>query len=477
MKMNPKLRTIFIIIAVITIIVISVLIIPRALSIYYQTKGGQIVNRVIRESENISDIGLTCAELPPRKGTLKEKVQEGIAKLKLAERFDAGNTQIYYHLGRAYCLLGEPDKALTQFDTFTQLRPANPLGYIELGFAYEEIGDIESAKKSWQKAGISSAELYETGEDQFQSDHYKSALGWFERSILIDPSNSNAWMGLGRTYYELQDYESASNAFQEAWNINPETSTIQLIESMEKSGDVSAIEEILYHVLDSYPNSPHRLSWYQALGDYFSAQGNYNQAVDVYRHAIEEFPNESGLHLSLGWIYYNQGKDEIAALNEFRLAIRLNNKSGKGYFSLAKLLNLENRYEEASKYYLEAIERSPNNRWYYLAGANNARSAGNYSHAIELYLEAINRFPNFPNAYFLIAQVYRLTENYSRAIEAIDQAISLMDPPLSSYYSWAGEIYRLAGDIAKAHTYYNQALSLDPKNKMAREGLQMLDGE
>jgi len=57
--------------------------------------------------------------------------------LQSALRWDARNAQAYRLLGRAYLAQGDLVAAAEALTRFTELRPDNPLGHIELAGVYE----------------------------------------------------------------------------------------------------------------------------------------------------------------------------------------------------------------------------------------------------------------------------------------------------------------------------------------------------
>ena len=131
--MNPRLRSILIGIGLLTLVIIAIVLIPRGLSLYYQSRGGQHIDYVMRSVEGIQE--LVCEPLPESNRGAIEEVEQGIEDLQRAVRFNRRSAHAYYQLGKAYCLLGEPDDALKSYQQYTVLRPDNPLGHIGLGFA------------------------------------------------------------------------------------------------------------------------------------------------------------------------------------------------------------------------------------------------------------------------------------------------------------------------------------------------------
>lgn len=472
--MNPKLRISLFILGLLTLLGIGILFIPRALGLYYQIKGGQLLQDVLKSLEDLPDLGLTCDALPPDRKALRMKLEQAVIKLNKAHNYDDRNSQAYLYLGHSACLLGEPANAKGYYLTYTQLRPANPLGYLGLGFAEEALGDHLSAVKEWQAAGLTAEDFLEAGDEAYQANRYEQALSWYKRSSWIAPTRATAWFNLGQVYEQLGQPESALEAYQEAWKFDPELSTMFLVTSLKRRGDFKEMENVLREALGIVPESGERLGWWRALGDALRLQEQWDAAVEVYQDAIQQFPNEPDLYISLGWIYYDRGDGARPAQREFNRAINLKKDAPEGYFALAQLFSREKQFQEADGYFLRALERAPNNRWYYLARGDNARLASDFNRAQEIYEKTIARFPNFHNAYYQLALIYRSLGRYDDAVGAIERAVELMDPPVDSYFARAGEIYRGAGLREKAVKAYRQALILNPDNKVAQKGLQLL---
>ena len=159
--MNPKIRSLLVFIGLLTLIIVGIIVIPRGLSLYYQTKGGQHVEYVLRFEEGIQE--LVCEPLLPTDEEGRDKVEKGIEGLNRSIILNKNNSQAYYFLGKAYCLLGEPEEAKENYLQYTELRPENPLGSIGLGFTYEKLGEMPSAKEAWISSSLSIEEILDAG--------------------------------------------------------------------------------------------------------------------------------------------------------------------------------------------------------------------------------------------------------------------------------------------------------------------------
>ncbi|MFN2265898.1 MAG: hypothetical protein ACK2UM_16690, partial [Anaerolineales bacterium] len=119
--MNPRLRPILWGIGLVTLVIIAIFLVPRGVSLYYQSRGGQHIEYVMRSMEGIEE--LVCEPLAESNPSALDEVNLGIADLNRAVRFNRQNSQAYYYLGKANCLLGEPEQAVESYLKFTELRP------------------------------------------------------------------------------------------------------------------------------------------------------------------------------------------------------------------------------------------------------------------------------------------------------------------------------------------------------------------
>jgi tetratricopeptide (TPR) repeat protein len=475
--MNPKLRNFLSVISLAIILVIGILILQHVLSLYYQIKGGQQTQNVLKTFEDLPDLGLTCHAIPAENRDAQTKIEQAILNLNRALAYDSRNSQAYLYLGRAYCLLGKPSNAKENYFIYTQLKPANPLGYLGLGFANELLNKQASAKTAWESAGLTSQDFNEAGDEAYQAKQYQVALRWYMRSLLMEPGKAQSWLSLGRVFDAMSDPEKALDAYQEAWKYDPELSTRELVNALKRQEDFKSIEDVLRQALNGFPKSPERLSWWQELGNSISTQGNWGEAVEVYQAAIREFPEDPELHIASGWAYYERGGGSQLAQIEFEQAIALNDKNAEGYFAIWQLLVREGKLEQAERWFTLGFERSTNNPAWFITVADAAYEENNLFLAQEILKKVIIHFPTYDPAYYKLSRIYLKDNQLDKAVEAIEAALKIMSPPNPWYYLRAGQIYERIGDLNKAVRAYEQALEFDPNNEAARQSIERMESK
>lgn len=109
---------------------------------------------------------------------------------------------------------------------------------------------------------------------------------------------------------------------------------------------------------------PAKNSWF-GKAVYAELDGDYVKAEEYTKKAIESDPNEPGFHQHLGYLYYVQGKKELA-LEEFLTAERLDEedvlrKFPGTYLSIAEAYTSLNEYDSALEYLKKVFVTYPDN--------------------------------------------------------------------------------------------------------------------
>lgn len=194
--MNPKLRSILVAIGILTIAILAIVLIPRGLSLYYQSRGGQHIDYVLRSVEGIEE--LVCEQLPEDNLAAIDDVNIGVEDLKRAVRLNSNNSQAHYYLGKAYCLFGWDEEAIGSFMSYTELRPENPLGHLTLALANYKYCDGKSGemcqdqdvkdrvKKELELSGIDGSSFLQEGFEAFNDREFERSIFWFSLSEISE---------------------------------------------------------------------------------------------------------------------------------------------------------------------------------------------------------------------------------------------------------------------------------------------------
>lgn len=304
------------------------------------------------------------------------------------------------------------------------------------------------------------------------------------------PAAIQAWAQIGAvdellTFAQQMDrqerVDTAMDAYVAAYAIAAERTVLPFARFLYRTkGEFSSAEQLLHEHLQGIPNSRYAISWLRELGAIYRQQQVWQNAQLIYQQLVTIAPDSVDDWVQLGWIYYEQGAGVEKAMKQFEQAIAVAPQFGAGYYSIAFLLNREERYAEADGWYQQALARQPEEQSWWLSRAIAMQKAGDQSQALQLFASMQQQFPDYGYGHYQAAQAYYEAKQREEAIRAIESAIHLLDPQRdsrqtqASYYARAGRIYEWSGEVHEALAAYKKAQELNPNRQDVGEGLERL---
>ena len=267
----------------------------------------------------------------------------------------------------------------------------------DLGAAYWQIGDAESAEREWREVlrvePQFSLALGGLGLVYLKKQRYSEAMESFKKALEFAPTNAEAHLYLGLTYMDTGSLELAEPELRTAVSLFPlnsnarntlgklylaEGRTAEAEEQFRQSveieptimgygslglihwhrGDVKLAEQEWREALRLAPNDSSILN---NLGLVCTNQGRYTEAVSFFHKAIELKPNDPSPHLNLGIAYGAMGRN-ASAETEFRTALSLSPDNSQAHFKLGALYLSQGRRAEAMREYQAGLKSDPENR-------------------------------------------------------------------------------------------------------------------
>jgi tetratricopeptide (TPR) repeat protein len=210
------------------------------------------------------------------------------------------------------------------------------------------IAENENDKEVWLSIG----DLYS------EIEYYDEAQEAYENAIEIDPEFGEAHVGLGNLLYELELYEDAIEYLEFATKIFPDDDLLQkkLGKCYEETGQLdSAIEQYEKMILEQ----PDNINAYMNLANIYNATEQYDKALETAFALKEIEPENPKVFILLATAYSSLKEYRKAEDNAFK-ALEYNSdlyqpyrilsdiNFAKGYIKYEKYLKLE---EEAKTAY------------------------------------------------------------------------------------------------------------------------------
>ena len=208
--------------------------------------------------------------------------------------------------------------------------------------------------------------------------------------------------------------------------------------------------------------------------------GSDSLAALVYEEALTIEPDNGDLLGDLGSVYMRMRTyDRAAAVFERRF--QKDPDAVSAYVNYALSSMAQTRWEAARTALLTVIERKPDYVQGHLflarcfAQMDSTRQAQReYDAVVALTAGQDEKYrTERAEAFGMIGFAHLLDKRYPQAIESLTTSIKLKDDN-AQYRLWRAQAWALAGKRDDAVREYKVVLKLDPKNKDARKGLELL---
>ncbi len=268
-----------------------------------------------------------------------------------------------------------------------------------------------------------------------------------EKIIMKNPNNIEVRKLKASYYLQTNKIDEAINEYSTIVEIVPSDLDLKYFLYKLLKSKNSSEKEIIKALYKS--DKPNYEQVYNEMAQMLLNNSDYSGAKYYINLLIEKYPNNANGYILLSDICRKEGKlkESYEALNKLREKADSNEAIAKYNVLLAKLSD-------------EPVKE-----------ANSLIAAGLYQQAIEV-LDGANQ----ESLYVILTQsrAYYLLKNKQKTFELLNKAMSLY-PDNTDVYCAFGYIYLKENDIESARKYVNRSLSLDEKNKTAKDLLDMVN--
>ncbi|HEX8087626.1 MAG TPA: tetratricopeptide repeat protein [Blastocatellia bacterium] len=205
------------------------------------------------------------------------------------------------------------------------------------------------------------------------------------------------------------------------------------------------------------PQKPESAERYFKDGVSYYESGQYQQAIEAYRHAVGLNPEYADASYNLGMAYSSLGQYK-EAIEAYKRAIRINPDYDAAYYNLGHAYSNLKQYDKSVRAFRQAIRKKPDSVEAYYGLGNAYLNSGEGEKAVHTFEEAIRLKPDNPYAYFNLGLLYFPAGPHAEAIDAFTQAIQRDPRYAEAYYNRAyAYLYMGRGDSAAsdAEMYLN----------------------
>jgi tetratricopeptide (TPR) repeat protein len=342
--------------------------------------------------------------------------------------------------GVSYLNIGDPEKALFEFKTATEISPEYTEAWNNMGITYMYLKKYDQAKDALLRA-IKVDDDYPAPYNHMASLYYtqgdySQALQWADKAIKKDKKFADAYYNKGITLRELARTTGNQKYYTEgeqAFRLATEANSRHYLANLELGNMYKAqgkLDEAIIRYKVALEIQPSAANAWKELGALYMQKGDNNRAQFAFNKAMQANPTATSSHLDMG-LYYIQEKNYVLAEKELALARQADPNNPKILFNLAyaKFSQAEDvrarsgldaalpLYRQAIGNYQSLLQTVPN----YADAAYNLGYAymrmGDTTSASEWYQKTLAIDANYPRALFGLGAILLQNGNAPSAVE------------------------------------------------------------
>ncbi|MFC2160968.1 protein kinase [Acidobacteriota bacterium] len=266
---------------------------------------------------------------------------------------------------------------------------------------------------------------YLEGRENYIKYYRDDARIAFEKAVELDPEFAMAYYYIGGSYANLRIIKARDNAFKMAKALSGKTTererlSIEAWHANFVEKDKEKFGRILHQQAQKFPKDKIVL---MDLGRYYSGEGDFNKAIEVYSKALELDPNYGSTHNLLGAAYSKMG-DSTTAIEYFKKYVALNPDEANPLDSLAE------------EYFL----------------------LGMLDEAIAKYKDAVVIRSDFDGAIFGLGYIYAMKAEYAESEKWFKNLLSAASPVVRlEAYLWLGFCRYWQGNLKDSNLYFRES--------------------
>ena len=356
--------------------IVLIFSIKPLLALYHQGQAGRALGEVVAVGDNEYG-GFACLRPFVEDLQQRESLQTALTHLRKAESFAPNQSHTYLLLGRTFCLLGDYESAIPAFQKFGELRPKNPLGYLEMGFALLQAclpngkcPDGLNTYDAWRKAGVRAEDFLALAERARQKEDYATALLWYQNAQRMGMELRSTVLYMRFILLRNTDKERSKELLEQAVTFDSGwiDASMRFVawhwyaRQLYEHKKISKAERTFYQAI-SYNSGDITNNWalsecYRFLGLInFYHNKKLNEAEKFFQKALDIYPKNTWAYIGLGILLYQMDNDNLADSDQyFQEAIKLDKKNLILWITLVKFWISIDRVDRAQEYCRQVVE-------------------------------------------------------------------------------------------------------------------------
>jgi tetratricopeptide (TPR) repeat protein len=412
--------------------------------------------------------------------------QNTVLQLRQQLRQDSGNISLWIQLGNAYLEAGDYNSAVESFSEAIALNYRSGDAHFGLGLAEFELGDYPAALFQFSEVARLHPERFDGHYNRAVTlsmlRRFDEAAEAFRDAIAqAEPEASteekiDAYMGLAVQLKRIGDFDAAADAYAEALELDPGNEELTFLKAQALFQAGRGLEALPDLTDLEASSTDYRVS--ALIADIYVQEDRIDHAVRSLQRALRNAQGtrdgqaQASILVNLGVLQRGLGRSE-EAIASFQRAVAADNQSWQARYHLG-VSYLEAGQTQVSLNYLEAaVNLNPSSGEAHLALASAYDRLGRSDEALGAADTALSRLSDpalRAQANFVKGRALYNRGDYSAALTAFESVLA-EDSANAEAQLWTGLTEFNLENYASAVRYFERAVQLNPSSVAARINL------
>lgn len=408
------------------------------------------------------------------------KLEQSLPYLKdVFQKSNNKDSQIGLVLGGVYAGLDKRFDAERVYKSILKADPKHVDACVFLGKSYAMANKFYKAKKTLTKCSNLNKDQgifdYYIGKMYVDKSNFKKAMFHFKRSLALEPSYSQAALGIGLLYEQEKLNDKAVGVYKNFLkdyknDVVVLNRVVSLLFAMQKYQEVVPYAEALSDF------DPENLNLKVKLGILYTDIKSYDKAISTFKVLLKNSPENDKLLYYLGAIYQETEKFENS-IEYFTLISPDSGLYQDSSVQVAQMLSqLASSDQGKVNEFVNFIERKAQEFpslavEFKVIEANHFQAKRQYTFAIES-LKSVEKSNEFKeNHKFYMASLYESTKEFEKAYEVMDSILKV-NPNNAHALNFLGYSYVERGiKLNEAKVFLTKASELRPQDGYIKDSL------
>ena len=384
-----------------------------------------------------------------------KKYDSAIIQFKKALQVDPRWAEAHYQLGQAELAQKHWAAAFKEFSVAVDQDPTHVKAHLALGTMW------------WQARKYNDAEehaRFVVEHDPNNMDGYmllgnillgqkkpQEAIDMFTKAATIKPNDAGAYVNRGIAYATLKQEGAAEDDLRKAVTVDPKAMQPYYVLSnfYLRKGDPKKAEEVLRSAIQNAP--PDDPIPYLRLASLMLRQGHKAEGEQVVQQLRDKQPSSAPVAAAIG-DYYLASRDSQNAITEYQRGLNLDPKNQDLQLRLLETMISAGKIDDATKLTDRLLKENPGDITARITHARLLAIKGNSTEAIKTLREVIKDAPENPQAHYMLGKVLHQTGDLPGAKNELQETLKRQPENQLALYALA-ETYRDSHDYDTAREY------------------------